>query len=202
MKGELRRKQILDVSKKVFSRKGGYYETHVEEVIKEARIGKGTFYQYFKNKEDLFVSLLELFLDEWEEFVVQPNHNSDLKHPDEYIKFLIKRTILFFYENEHVCKIYLAGGVGFGPQFETYIEKFEEKMLDHVKWVIEQGITSRKIKKDLDREIAANVFLGAILRLIYSRFVVNKKHYSENEIRRMSDVFYEIAMNGIGLTTT
>ena len=62
MKGELRKDQILDCSKKIFSEKG-YYETYVEEIIKEARVGKGTFYRYFMNKEDLFISVLIKFLN-------------------------------------------------------------------------------------------------------------------------------------------
>jgi len=64
MKGDLRKKQIIDSAKKLFSQRG-YYETHVESILREAKIGKGTFYLYFKNKEDLFITILDEFLAAW-----------------------------------------------------------------------------------------------------------------------------------------
>ncbi len=38
MKGEDRKNQIISISQSIFS-KNGYYETHVEEIIKEAKAG-------------------------------------------------------------------------------------------------------------------------------------------------------------------
>jgi tRNA G46 methylase TrmB len=44
-------------------RKKRLLQYHVETILKEARIGKGTFYLYFKNKEELFISNPVKFLD-------------------------------------------------------------------------------------------------------------------------------------------
>ena len=57
MKGELRKNQILDGAKKLIAR-NGYYQTHVEDILREVKLGKGTFYLYFKNKEDLYLFLM------------------------------------------------------------------------------------------------------------------------------------------------
>ena len=43
------RKCILDSAIKLFSKKG-YEQTSIEELAKEAGIGKGTVYSYFSNK--------------------------------------------------------------------------------------------------------------------------------------------------------
>ena len=75
MKGELRKNQILDGAEKLIAR-NGYYQTHVEDILREVKLGKGTFYLYFKNKEDLFISILERFLDDWEEVVLNASHRS------------------------------------------------------------------------------------------------------------------------------
>ena len=45
----------------VFS-KQGYHQSRIEDIIGHAKVGKGTFYLYFKNKEDLVFSLLEDFI--------------------------------------------------------------------------------------------------------------------------------------------
>ena len=48
-----KRDEIVKVSVNLF-RKKGYDATSIDEIIKKAGIGKGTFYQHFKNKELLF----------------------------------------------------------------------------------------------------------------------------------------------------
>ena len=65
-KGEIRKNQILECAQQLFSEKG-YYETQVADIVKLAHIAKGTIYQYFKSKEELFATLLEKFMDEWEQ---------------------------------------------------------------------------------------------------------------------------------------
>ena len=58
MKPEHRRKQILEIAKKVFAARG-YYNTNIEMICKKAGVGRGTIYRYFKNKEDIFAVLLD-----------------------------------------------------------------------------------------------------------------------------------------------
>lgn len=197
MKAALRRLHILEASKVVFSTKGSYYDTHVEEVIREAKIGKGTFYQYFRNKEHLFTQLLELFLDEWEEYVVADIDSITHEDVASYTRTAIERTFRFFFHNETICKIYLAGGVGFGSVFEPYIHKFEQRMLDYVKNLLHLGLEGGLYKKDLDVSLVANLYLGAILRIAYYKFVLSSEVKTESEIPSIAEKFYDVAMTGI-----
>lgn len=54
---------ILKAAGKVFPGKG-FHKTLMDDVAREAKIGKGTIYRYFSNKEDLFFSILENGMDE------------------------------------------------------------------------------------------------------------------------------------------
>ncbi|MCD6571621.1 MAG: TetR/AcrR family transcriptional regulator [Deltaproteobacteria bacterium] len=58
MKGEEKYKAILKAAKGVFAREG-FYNSKVSEIAKEARVADGTIYLYFKNKEDILISLFE-----------------------------------------------------------------------------------------------------------------------------------------------
>lgn len=197
MKGELRKNQILDCSKKIFSGKG-YYETYVEEVIKEAQVGKGTFYRYFKNKEDLFISLLIKFLNEWEEFASIDMSEFKSDNIDELIKLLITRSFKFFKENEDLCNIYLRIGPGLNNIFEPYLLRFEQKMLNYIILYIQEGIKLGTIKQDLDVELAANIVAGAFLRVDYYYFILKKNSGTgQMDIDTMAQTFYEIIMHGI-----
>jgi AcrR family transcriptional regulator len=194
MKGELRKNQILDCSKKIFSEKG-YYETYVEEVIKEASVGKGTFYRYFKNKEDLFISLLIKFLNEWEEFAYIDMSEFKAENINDLFKLLITRSFTFFQENEELCNIYLRIGPGLNKIFEPYLLQFEQKMLNYIILYLKEGIKMGSVKQDLDIELAANIVAGGFLRVDYYYFVLKKN--SGTDINKMTESFYETIMHGI-----
>ncbi len=49
---------ILNTARKLFS-KYGLRKTTVAEIAKDARIGKGTIYHYFKSKEDIFSAVVK-----------------------------------------------------------------------------------------------------------------------------------------------
>lgn len=58
LRADARRAQILDVAKRVFVRRG-YHVANVADICKEARIGRGTLYQYFDNKRAVMLALME-----------------------------------------------------------------------------------------------------------------------------------------------
>ena len=199
MKGELRKDQILNCSKKIFSEKG-YYETYVEEVIKEAKVGKGTFYRYFKNKEDLFISVLIKFLNEWEEFASIDITKFRSENISELFKTLIQRSFKFFQQNEELCNIYLRIGPGLNNIFEPYLVKFEQQMINYIILYLQEGIKLGTVKPGLDIDLTANMIAGAFLRVDYYYFILKKN--SENgpaDIEKMALFFYETIMHGIML---
>lgn len=58
---EERRKEILDVAEKLFVTKG-YLKTTVNDILKEVGIAKGTFYYYFKSKEEVMDAIVMRFV--------------------------------------------------------------------------------------------------------------------------------------------
>ena len=60
-----RRQAILQAAREVFAR-SGYHETTLEEIAREAEFGKGTIYNYFSSKEELFDGILLTLMDEIE----------------------------------------------------------------------------------------------------------------------------------------
>ena len=62
MKADQRKKLILEHAKRLFSKKG-YYDTQISDIVDEAKIARGTVYQYFKNKEQVFQELNDLIIE-------------------------------------------------------------------------------------------------------------------------------------------
>lgn len=57
-----KREEILKAAAGVFARRG-YHRTLVDEVSRAAGVGKGTVYRYFRDKEDLFFSIIDQGID-------------------------------------------------------------------------------------------------------------------------------------------
>ncbi len=65
-KGLNTRAAILDSAQEVF-KDLGYYQTSVSEITRRCGVSIGTFYQYFKNKEQIFLELNDLIISRfWE----------------------------------------------------------------------------------------------------------------------------------------
>lgn len=56
---EVRRTPILRGAAQVFSQKG-FYQATTKEIAKAAPVSEGTIYNYFKNKHDILVAMLNL----------------------------------------------------------------------------------------------------------------------------------------------
>jgi AcrR family transcriptional regulator len=62
-KGEKRKLELLQIAYKMFLARG-YENTSVDEIIENAGIAKGTFYYYFKSKEQLLEEVIGMMIEE------------------------------------------------------------------------------------------------------------------------------------------
>lgn len=99
-----KRALILDAARELFLEKG-YYPTTSEEIARRAGVGKGTIYQYFESKKEIFLEMQIGYMDAYSENIsaciradasLQENiHNLVRSHLD-HIDILVKyhKTIL------------------------------------------------------------------------------------------------------------
>ena len=73
-----KRREILQAAMRVFAR-DGYHRARIEAVAEEAKIGKGTVYEYFRSKTDLFIALHEHMLSELKNYYM--NELSEIREP-------------------------------------------------------------------------------------------------------------------------
>jgi AcrR family transcriptional regulator len=64
-----KKEQIIEAAARVFSR-SGYSNAVVADIALQANIGKGTVYEYFNSKEDLFFAVFEWFQKKTEKAAV------------------------------------------------------------------------------------------------------------------------------------
>lgn len=91
---EEKRKFIIETAATVFA-KYGFHKTVMQDISNEAKIGKGTIYEYFATKEELFYSIYDHWMNELEA-IAQKRFNDA---PDQIAKTeALRDTMIEFYE--------------------------------------------------------------------------------------------------------
>lgn len=73
----VRKKQILDTAEKFFFEKG-YAKTTISDIINKIDIANGTFYHYFKSKDDLLMAIIDRDVDASYERISEIVNNDNL----------------------------------------------------------------------------------------------------------------------------
>ncbi len=188
MNAEARKAHILQCAKKLFA-EHGYYKTQISDIIREAKIARGTVYQYFENKDDLFVTLLENFYTDWEKAIALNLDNLDLQKisAKQYIFHRIKNTLAFLEADRDLCTIVLRMGVGLHKDFDYLIERFEKKILNLIAGDLQIGIEYGNVRNDINIELTSNLIAGALFRISYYYFV-----YKKNSSHNLDDITNDI----------
>ena len=142
----VRKNELLNVAQKLFFTKG-YRQTSVDAIIKKVGVSKGTFYYYFKSKEDLMNKLVKRTTNQILIEVKKITERTDLdaltKLNKAYITTrnvklenidLLKLYLKVLYKDENIVlrhKIYMSNIDLLVPEFAKIIQQgVEEKIFN------------------------------------------------------------------------
>lgn len=147
------KKRILTEAIKIFS-KYGYKGTSMRMIARRAKISVGGLYLYFKNKDDLYLTLIKTRLDDLA--VRTKEALKDVKDPDKSIRIFIKLRL--DYAREH-RELILAQGRDVGFDFGINIKrKFFRQQRDVIEGILRKGVSSGKFRKCNTKEVAKIIF--------------------------------------------
>lgn len=84
----IRKQQVINHAKELFLEKG-YRNTSIQEIIDDSKISRGTFYNYFPSKSELFKAVYESFLKEYHKQRDDLIIGRDLSNVDIFIEQLL-----------------------------------------------------------------------------------------------------------------
>ncbi|EEL28807.1 TetR/AcrR family transcriptional regulator [Bacillus cereus] len=88
---EERRKEILETAERLFLTKG-YTKTTVNDILKEIGIAKGTFYHYFKSKEEVMDEIIMRIIKEDVTKAKRIVSNPDIPVLDKLFQILMEQS--------------------------------------------------------------------------------------------------------------
>jgi AcrR family transcriptional regulator len=202
MDAEQRKKQILECAKKLFASRG-YYQTQISDIQHAAGVARGTIYQYFKNKDDIFATILENLFVEWKGVLskIPDNDSEDFKSGIKFFRYKIKNSFEFFADDPDYCNILLKIGLGLGENFDMLIRRFDVQMVDLTNKYLKAGIRQNRIKPDIDLELLSNLIGGALMRMAYY-YGVTKKDKDAIDIDQLTERFVNAFSYGIFMEKT
>ncbi|WP_438347592.1 TetR/AcrR family transcriptional regulator [Paenibacillus sp. FA6] len=138
-----RRKQVLTAAAQSFAT-FGYKATTMEQVAKIANVGKGTIYNFFTNKEELFDEILYGVIIEMRK-IPDREISRDKSFLDNLYKVL---DGLLEFRREHELFIKLSHELrDFGtPQVLEALDKVENVILEYLERELQAAIDSGEIK--------------------------------------------------------
>ncbi|HBU05304.1 MAG: hypothetical protein A2X54_02885 [Nitrospirae bacterium GWF2_44_13] len=158
------KKRILDAAMRVFS-EYGYAKANMRMIAKASDISTGGLYLYFKNKEDLYLTLMKSKMDDFAGMTMESV--SDIADPADAMAAFI--TINLNYAKKHKELILLQGrelGFTFGLEMKR---KFFKKQRGLIEDIIRQGMQSgifRKVNVPETAKVIFSIIRGFVLGIV------------------------------------
>ncbi len=169
------KEKLFLAAKEIFSEKG-FYETKISDIVEKAGVAQGTFYLYFKSKEDIFIELVrKLHLDLMKRLKVYLEINTDF--PSK-IKGLSKDFIIEVYKNKDIANIFFSQLGGSNEEFnKLFIQKINDLQNLIVK-IIEESMPN------IDAFLISNLIIG-LLRQSFLNYIFMKNLTLEEVLEKI-----------------
>jgi AcrR family transcriptional regulator len=159
--------KILENALELFAEKG-FKGTSISEIAKSAGVSKGLAYNYFKDKNELMVSVLGLLSRELENAFVTAKNMSD---PSEKLKLLIDETFRQIKYEAKFWRLYM--NFALSPEIQKEADKFFSEFLEKALSDIELIF----IKLNYPRPSYESKIFGALLDGICFHYLFDKQKY-------------------------
>lgn len=208
---EEKRKMIIDIALDEFGSLS-YSKASLSRIVARAGIAKGSMYQYFEDKKDLFVYLLELAAKEKLAYIQQEvDPNADFFTAFEQTMLAGTR---FSLNNLKLWQVMANALNSMGENiWNEYVANGKKMSLEYFSQMIRRGQKQGSIRRDIDIRLAAYMVssmlsqglveyicdllgVGTIDELLAKPELAQK--LNEKDMRKMSSELTKILKNGLG----
>ncbi len=159
---ESKRKEILMASIRVFAKKG-VPNTKMAEIADEAGIGKGTIYEYFKSKDEIFYESFRYFMEMTDSIIA--NRLNKIRNPTLKLEAWIDGWLESMSNSIDLIGImmdYWAEGIRSKKNDSMVnIKEMYEIYRKAIVNILEEGISMGKFKP-VDTTITASILIGML----------------------------------------
>jgi AcrR family transcriptional regulator len=181
------RAHLLDVAIGLFG-KHGYHATTVPMIVEAAGASTGSFYFYFRNKEDVFAAALEAF---GKKIAKALNAAIDAAgaSPAERMRAAVERLVVFMAENPDEARILIVESSGLGGR----LQEIRRGIVDsHARSVA----TALTLLKTPEPEWVARCWVGAVYEAVFHW--LEQPAAERPEAKTVAEVVANFNLKGVG----
>jgi TetR/AcrR family fatty acid metabolism transcriptional regulator len=168
-----KRDRILDAAVKVFARKG-YFGARVSEIAQSARVADGTIYLYFRNKEDILVSLFDEVMAEHIE--KGRRELATVTGAEARLLVIARHHLRLLGGNRDLAVVFQVELRQSTKFMERFTAGWLQDYLAVISEVIEAGQEDGTFRPGLSRKLATKAFFGALDEMVTS-WILSPKEY-------------------------
>jgi TetR/AcrR family fatty acid metabolism transcriptional regulator len=181
---------ILRAAIKVFAG-SGYFNSKVADVAREAGVADGTVYLYFKNKDDILVSIFNYYMEE--AMAAGRASLAQTSDPVEKLRRIVRAHLERLGRDRNLAIVFqveLRSSTKFMEQFSaTGVAEY----LELIRGVIEEGQQHGVFRSEINTKIAAKVLFGALDEMA-TNWVLSHKRYS---LASTAEPVLDLFLNGL-----
>ena len=129
---------LLNAAVRKFHQKG-YQKTRISDIVSEAGVAQGTFYLYFKSKEEIFKNICIEHMNRFQKIFEETDilfGGKNLNEIRQNIHNFLKKLLEVYKENIHVSELLFREGVGHDGLFkeinQTFFIEFIKLISEHM----------------------------------------------------------------------
>ncbi len=154
-----KREAIIEAAIQVFSRKG-YHNTRIEEIAIQAGAGKGTIYEYFSSKLELFHEVLFTGWRNFEENI--PLEQIENMSVQEQLHRTISAHLRYFLENRQLARVSFWEVEAVDQELLAWTLKIKAEKEQQMQALMEKGIARGELRDDLDPSVISRMVCALI----------------------------------------
>jgi len=159
-----KRQHILTILLEEFA-ENDYKNVSVSRIVSRAGIAKGSFYQYFEDKKDCYLYLLELAVQEKTAFLRQSPPPGTSLSIFNTLRWLLKAGLRFELSNPRLARISYRAVFDDAPLPEETTALIRSGGMQYFTQLVRQGMQEGDIAPDIDPGVAAFAFNAVFTNL-------------------------------------
>jgi TetR/AcrR family fatty acid metabolism transcriptional regulator len=183
-------KQIIDAAVVVIA-ENGYHQAQVSKIAKQAGVADGTIYLYFKNKEDILISVFQekmgLFVENLKLIINDGTSSSEklLKMVENHFRVLAT--------DHHLAIVTQLELRQSNKEIRLKINEVLKEYLMLLDDILIEGIENGEFNADLDIRLARHMVFGTIDETI-TTWVMNEQKY---DLMKLAPKVHKLLLGGM-----
>lgn len=182
--------QIIDAAVNVIA-ENGYHASQVSKIAKEAGVADGTIYLYFKNKEDVLVSLFEEKMGQFIEKIA--NATKEQKNTNSKLKTLIQMHFAQLEENPKLAIVTQLELRQSNYSLRLQINNVLKPYLNVIDSIIEEGKQNGQYRDDINTALVRQMIFGTLDEVV-TNWVMKESKY---ELTVLTDQVHDFITQGL-----